>query len=80
MFNPKYRILITSKCFPEDGVIGLGTQLISILDFVKNYIPPHIWYAADVEVVGINAEKQNFSNIQIAPIGTDVQFIDLKML
>ena len=55
MFNPKYRILITSNCFPEDAVIGLGIQLISILNFVKNYIPPHIWYAADVEAVGINA-------------------------
>lgn len=76
MFNPKYRILITSKCFPEDGVIGLGTQLIAILNFVRNYIPSHIWYAADVEAVGINAEKQNLSNIQIAMIGTDLQFID----
>lgn len=76
MFNPKYRILITSKCFPEDEVIGLGTQLISILNFVKNYIPPHIWYAADVEAVGINAEKQSFSNIQITPLGTDFQFIE----
>ncbi|OGN56018.1 MAG: hypothetical protein A3D96_03460 [Chlamydiae bacterium RIFCSPHIGHO2_12_FULL_44_59] len=76
MFNPKYRILITSKCFPEDEVIGLGTQLISILNFVKNYISPHIWYAADVEAVGINAEKQNFSNIQITLIGTDFQFIE----
>jgi hypothetical protein len=76
MFNPKYRILITSKCFPEDGVVGLGTQLISILNFVKKYLPPHIWYAGDVEAVGINAEKQSFSDIQINLIGTDSQFID----
>jgi hypothetical protein len=76
MFNPKYRILITSKCFPEDGVVGLGTQLISILNSVKNYLAPHIWCAADVEAVGKNAEKQNLSSIQITLIGNDLQFIE----
>lgn len=75
MFKPKYRVLITSKCFPEDGVVGLGTQLISILDSVKNYFPPHIWYAADVEAVGKSVRKQNFSNVQINLVGSDLQFI-----
>ena len=60
MFNPKHRILITSKYFPEDNLIGLGSQLISILSSVKNYLPPHIWYVADVEAVGRNTAS-NFS-------------------
>lgn len=75
MFKPKYRILITSKYFPEDRVVGLGTQLISILDSVKNYLPPHVWYASDVEAIGDNIENQNLASIQISLIGTDLQFI-----
>lgn len=75
MFNPKYRILINSKCFPEDGVVGLGSQLISILGSIKNYLSPHIWYASDIEAVCVNVEKQKFSNIQISLIGSDFQFI-----
>jgi hypothetical protein len=76
MFNPKYRILIRSKCFPEDEVIGLGMQMVSIINFVKNQIPSHIWYAGDVDAVWINAQKETFSNIQLTRIGTDLQFID----
>ena len=59
MFNPKYRILITSKCFPQDEVICLGTQFISIVKSVKDFLPRHIWYGADVEAVGKGAKKQN---------------------
>jgi hypothetical protein len=75
MFTPKYRILLMSKCFPEDGIIGLGAQLISIFDSIKNYLSPHIWYASDIHAVGVNLEKRNFSNIQISLIGSDFQFI-----
>lgn len=75
MFKPKYRILITSKCFPEDGVVGLGTQLISILNAVKTYLPPHVWYASDVEAVGENVKNQNLANIEMSLIGNDLQFI-----
>ena len=76
MFNPKYRILVTSKCFPKDKAIGLGTQLILLLDSVKNYLPSHIWYGADVEGVGKNIENRNLSDVQISLIGSDLQFIE----
>lgn len=75
MFNPKYRILLTSKCFPQDKVIGLGTQLISIVESIKNHLLPHIWYGADVDAVGKGARKYNLNNIQLSEIGSDLQFI-----
>ncbi len=75
MFNPKYRILLTSKCFPLDRVVCLGTQLISIIDSVKDFLPQHMWYGADVEAVGKGARKYNLNNIQLNVIGTDLQFI-----
>ena len=76
MFNPKYRILFTSKYFPEDGVVGLGTQLILIINSIKNYLTPHLWYGADVEAVGKSAKKHSLNNIQLSRIGTDLQFIE----
>lgn len=57
MFTPMHRILLSSKCFPEDKVIGLGTQLISIINTVKNFLPEHVWFGADVEAVGKDASK-----------------------
>jgi len=74
MFKPKYRILLTSKCFPQDEVIGLGTQLISIVNSIKDCLSPHIWYGADVEAIGKNAMKQNLNDIQLSLIGSDLQF------
>jgi len=74
MFKPKYRILITSKCFPEDEVICLGSQLISIVTSIKNDLLPHIWYGADVDAIGKGARKYN--NIQLSLIGSDLQFIN----
>ena len=76
MFNPKYRILLTSKYFPEDGVVGLGTQLISIINSIENYLTPHLWYGADVEAVGKGARKHGLNNIQLSKIGNDLQFIE----
>lgn len=76
MFKPKYRILITSKCFPQDKVIGLGTQLISIVNSLKNDLLLHIWYGADVEAVGKGVKKYNLNNIQVSIIGSDLQFIN----
>lgn len=75
MFNPKYRILLTRKCFPKDEVIGLGTQLISIVENIKSYLLPHIWYGADVEAIGKGAKKYNLNNTQLGVIGSDQQFI-----
>src|SRR5580700_5855902 len=76
MFNPKYQILLTSKCFPKDGVVGLGTQLISIVNSIEKYLTPHLWYGADVEAVGKGARKHGLNNIQLSRIGIDSQFVE----
>ena len=76
MFNPKYQVLITSNCFPRDKVVCLGTKLISFVNFIKNFLPRHIWYGADVDAVGKGAMKLILNNIQLKIIGTDLQFIE----
>lgn len=76
MFNPKYRVLLTSACFPNDEVVCLGTQLISIINSIEKYLMPHIWYGADVDAVGKGAKKHNLNAIQLGLIGTDWQFIE----
>lgn len=76
MFNPKYRVLLTSKCFPRDKVVCLGTQLISIVNSIKIFLPRHIWYGADVDAVGKGAKKHNINNIQLNLIGADLQFVE----
>jgi len=76
MFNPKYRTLITSKCCPEDRVVGLGTQLISIINSVESYLPPHLWYGADVEAVGRGASNLGLNDINLKRIGSNEQLIE----
>jgi hypothetical protein len=76
MFKPKYRILLSSKCFPPDKFICLGKQLISIVNFIKNLLPQHIWYGADVEAVGKGAQNCNLNSVKLNAIGTDSQFIE----
>lgn len=76
MFNPKYRILLTSECFPHDNVVCLGTQLILIISLVKDLLPQHMWYGADVDAVGRGIKKYNLKNIQPKLIGNDSQFIE----
>ena len=75
MFNPKYRVLLTSKGFPSDNAICLGTQLISIITFLKDFLPKHIWYGADVDAVGKGSTKIDVNDIQLNLIGTDLEFI-----
>lgn len=76
MFNPKYRILLTRSFFPSDKVVGLGTQLISIVNSIKNFLPQHVWYGADVQAVGKGARKYNLNDIQLNLIGNDSDFIE----
>jgi hypothetical protein len=76
MFNPKCRILLMSKAFPRDKVVCLGTQLISIVNSIKGFLPQHIWYGADVEAVGKNVKKHKLNGIRLNIIGTDSQFIE----
>ncbi len=75
MFIPKYRILIFAKSFPKDNVICLGSQLISIVNTLKKFLPHHEWYGADVNAVGKDAMNTSVNGIQLSIIGDDLQFI-----
>lgn len=75
MFNPKYRISLTKKCFPEDKVVCLGHQLISIVNALKDFLPKHMWYGANVDAVGKGAMRANVNDIQLSLVGTDFEFI-----
>lgn len=75
MFNPKYKLLITGKCFPEEKFICLGTQLILIVNTLKDFLPKHIWYGADVDAMGKGAMKSNINDVQLNLIGTNFDFI-----
>jgi hypothetical protein len=75
MFQPNYRIPITVQSFPKDNGICLGTQLSSIVQFIKNYLPDHLWYAADVDAIGKHANIEAFKNYKPSLVGNDLQFI-----
>ncbi|MBI2742617.1 MAG: hypothetical protein HYX48_01720 [Chlamydiales bacterium] len=76
MFTPKYRVLLTSKCFLGDKVVCLGTQLVLIINSLKGFLPQHTWYGADVDAVGKGAKKYNLNDSQLNPIGADSQFVE----
>ncbi len=75
MFNPKYQVSLKTECFPRDTFICLGTQLISIINALKDFLPKHVWYGADVAATGKGAMKTNINGFQPNPIGTDLDFI-----
>ena len=75
MFNPQYRLLITKKCFPSDQFICLGSQLISIVNLLKNIIPTHIWYGADVDATGKGAKELDINGFRLNLVGTDQQLV-----
>ena len=75
MFNPQYRLLLMLKCFPADVCICLGTQFISLIHVLKDLLPAHTWYGADVDAVGAGASLLNIRGWQPNIIGTDQQLI-----
>ena len=73
MFNPQYRVLLTKNCFYSDNAICLGTQLILIINTLKEFLPEHTWYGADIEAIGKNANKFNTNKFTLKYIGNDLQ-------
>jgi hypothetical protein len=71
MFNPKYQLLIKKESFGQTKVVCLGSQLILIVNFLKNLLPAHTWYASGVEVEGKINKKNDFHSYQIKKIGDD---------
>ena len=74
MFDPKYRLLITTESFPEDQFICLGSQLILIINVLKEILPLHTWYGADVQAVGKGVADLNVTGFRLKLIGSDQHF------
>jgi len=74
MFNPVYRILITNKFFTQENFICLGTQLIFIINSIKDFLPSHIWFGTDVDATRKSINNYNLNSTQLNIIGTDSQF------
>ncbi len=77
MFNPKHRILLMSKCFPQDKVVCLGFQLKSIVKTLSELIEPHVWYGADVDAISPIPKKLGVDSFQLRKIGDSHSLINL---
>jgi hypothetical protein len=64
-----------SECFPRDISICLGTQLVSIVRSVTDFLPPHVWYACDVVANGQNI-RAGFNSAQLKKMGSDLDIIE----
>lgn len=71
MFSPRYRLIIKKESFPKDQTICLGSQLITIVEFLKNILPSHIWYGANIEAVGAAASMYDLEDHTLKKIGDD---------
>lgn len=75
MFDPRYKLVIKRESFPKDQGICLGSQLITLVQFLKNVLPSHIWYGTNIEAVGPAASKYDLDTHQLIKIGDDSNLI-----
>ena len=69
MFNPTYLIYVNLENFAGSEYICLGWQFSEILDFIKDKLPPHIWYGADIEVSGFFPWGLGMNSFELKKIG-----------
>lgn len=77
LFNPKYRILLTNKCFPRDSFVCLGSQLKSVIQKLSELIESHIWFCADVDALSPMPEKLGIDTFRLKKIGYSSSLINL---
>lgn len=70
MFKPKFHLILSTEHFYPSTVICLGSQMISLIDFLETKLPPHTWYSADVDAIGQTVRKYNLQSGIIKKIGT----------
>ena len=49
MFNAKYGTRLQKDVFTQNYACCLGEQLLELLNFIKDLIPPHVWYGANID-------------------------------
>lgn len=77
MYKPKFLIRLKAENFPQSEAVCLGTQLITIIEFIKENFEPHIWLAADVDAFSDLPEKFDLHQLHLKKIGNDSSFIKL---
>lgn len=68
MYTPQYLIRLNSEQF-NDTVVCLGTQLLNIVDCIKDYLPEHNWYISDILINNSTEEILSFEPPNLKKIG-----------
>ena len=69
MFNAKYLITLKRFVFPNSEFPCLGQQLLDILEFIKDLLPSHVWYGADIETNGESPWGLRMNSFELKRIG-----------
>lgn len=77
MFRPKFQLMLSKENFYPSTMVCLGSQMISIINFLETKLPPHTWYSADIDANGQGAKKYNLHSEVIKKIGTDSSLIKI---
>ena len=77
MFKPKYKIIIKKESFYPSEFICLGSQLITIVNILKNVLIPHTWYAADVNACSTIPKKMSIDSFSLKKIGDDSMLVQI---
>ena len=73
MFEPRFVIQFAPT---QDGATCLGSQLITIVEFLKTELKTHVWYAADVEAHSDLPSERGLNNWRLGEIGDDEGLIE----
>ncbi|MBU6382696.1 MAG: hypothetical protein KGR16_00040 [Verrucomicrobia bacterium] len=77
MFRPKFQLILSTEHFYPSTAICLGSQMISIIDFLETKLPPHTWYSADINAIGQATKKYNLQSRIIKKLGTASSLIKI---
>lgn len=76
MFRGKFCLVLEVENFYPDIAVCLGSQMISIINFLEIELPSHIWYAGDVNAIGLSTKKYNLNSKFIKKIGPTTSLIN----
>ena len=69
MFKPKYLTRLSKNNFSLNDFACQGEQLGDILNFIKNLLPPHIWFGSDIWTNSNRYLNDNFESFKLKEIG-----------
>lgn len=69
MFKASSLIRLKASAFKDSQAACLGKQLLQLLKFLEVVIPPHYWYAADIDSNTYTNFFQAFNSFKLKKIG-----------